>query len=555
MTEQTARFPGGAWMWIVVAAFWILLIFSKLGQYALWDDESLVALSAKGIQRTGDTSVMLDHGNIVAYRDGLCIEAGADRSTPPLAAYLTAASFDFFGISPLTARLPFALLGLGTGGLLFVWAKSLRSPARWVLLAAIFGNVSLMLFSRQCRYYSPALFFSLAIVTVYWRWRTTPWHLFLISILSACLFAANYMSYAALSAGLTVDYLTWRRRESPLGWRNSACLLVPQATLIAAIASVWNPFRTPFGSYEVGNTLGDRLTLFGWLWRDMDRCEFFALPLILIAFVMSFRRDQIWLRRACVALLVYVAVIALVSPQLIRQSQESEVRYVAPIIPLALAIQVGALCALLAERRAWMILVTLLAFGTNLFNGGPFLAWGWRSTILSYLGELSLPQHEPYTPTAAWINQQVPENASVWVTPYYATYPLMFAAPRAFYAWQLSWPPSRSEFAKLPALQFAGRTAPDFIVAFGPARKEVEQLMKAGTIVRISITAPPWHFRCFGRTNTARNSTGAEFRIGRKLRSGDGGGLCVSPGEMILGSLLRSYGLTVSRCIRSILAA
>ena len=108
----------------------------------------------------------------------------------------------------------------------------------------------------------------------------------------------------------------------------------------------------------------------------------------------------------------------------------------------------------------------MLVFGTNLFNGGPLLAWGMRSTILSYLGELSLPQSEPYTPTAAWINANVPTGASVWVTPYYAAYPLMFAAPRALYAWQLTWPP-RHDFAGLPAIQFAGRVSPDYIIAFG----------------------------------------------------------------------------------------
>jgi hypothetical protein len=67
----------------------------------------------------------------------------------------------------------------------------------------------------------------------------------------------------------------------------------------------------------------------------------------------------------------------------------------------------------------------------------------------------------------------VPPDDSVWVTPYYATYPLMFAAPNALYAWQLSSPP-RPDFAGLPPIHFAGRVAPDFIVALGPeARREI----------------------------------------------------------------------------------
>jgi hypothetical protein len=209
----------------------------------------------------------------------------------------------------------------------------------------------------------------------------------------------------------------------------------------------------------------------------MDRCEFFALPLLLLALGVGLGQRRAWMIRGCVALLVYVTAIALMSPQPIRHAMESEVRYLAPVIPLALALETGALCLLLRGRSWLLVLAAALAFGTNLFNGGPFLSWGMRSTILSYLGEMSLPQAEPYTPTARWINEHVPDNASVWVTPYYAAYPLMFAAPRALYAWQLSWPP-RPDLAGLPAIQFAGRQAPDFIVTFGPARGEVEEFMK-----------------------------------------------------------------------------
>jgi hypothetical protein len=469
------------------AALWAFLLLVELGHYALWDDESLVALSAKGIQRTGDTSVLLDHGNVVAYRNGLCIDRFADRSTPPLPAYLVAASFDLVGADAWSARLPFALFGVGTGLLLFLWARSLEPGPRWLFLAAIFGNVSLILFCRQCRYYSPAIFFSVAIVFLYWRWKWTPRHLLLISLLSACLFATNYMSYVALSLALGFDCLLWRRRELALGWKGWACLLVPQALLNGAIFSVWNPFQTQFGGYESFNSLADRATLFLWCWRDMNRCEFFALPLLVLALAVGIWKRQAWMVRGGVALILYVAAIALVSPQLIRHAIESEVRYLAPVIPLALALEAAALWLLLRRSTPVLVIVAVLAFGTNLLNGGPFLSWGSRSTILSYLGELSLPQDEPYTPTADWINAHVPKNASVWVSPYYATYPLMFAAPKVTYAWQLSWPP-RKDLAGLPPIQFAGRVSPDYIVTLGPARADFERFMLAKPL-------PDFHYK------------------------------------------------------------
>jgi hypothetical protein len=474
--------------WLLLAlAIWSFLLLAELGHYALWDDEALVALSAKGIERTGDTSVRLDHGNVVAYRNGNSMAGLADRSTPPLPAYLTAASFELFGASAGTARLPFALLGLGTGLLLFLWAEPLVPKQRWLFLGAVLGNVSLLLFSRQCRYYSAAIFFSLAIVFVYWRWKGIPRNLLLLAALSVGLFASNYLDYLALYAALGLDYLIWRRREKPLDWRGAFLLFAPQLVLNGAIFWVWNPFRTPFGNYELANTPWDRLMLFFWCWRDMDRCEFFALPLLLLALGVGWAQRRAWMVRGCMALVVYVAAFSAISPQLIRQSVESEVRFLAPVIPLVIALQVGALWAILQRKTSLLVLAALLAFGTNLFNGGPFLAWGLRSTALSYLGELSLPQDEPYTPTAAWINDHVPDNASVWVTPYYAVYPLMFAAPRALYAWQLSWPP-RPDLTSLPPIQFAGREAPDYIVTFGPARGEVEQFMRTTSL-------PGFHYR------------------------------------------------------------
>jgi hypothetical protein len=475
------------WWMLLALAGWAFLLFARLGHYALWDDESLMALDAEGIQRTGDTTVLLGP-NIVAYRNGLCIRDFADRSTPPLSAYLTAASFDLFGVSPFTARLPFALLGLGAGALLLLWARDAAPAGRWVFLAALFGNVSLILFCRQCRYYSPAIFFSLAIVFVAWRWRPGAKELVVLAVLSASLFATNEMNYVALYVTLVYDYVFWRRKERPLGWRDAALLVGVQALLIAPVAAIWNPFRTSFGGYESANRLADHLKLFLWCWRDLDRCEFFALPLVLLALGVGLMWRRKWLVRGCLALVVYVGTIALISPQAIRYAVEAEVRYLTPILPLALVLQAGALAVLLERRRILLVIATALAFGTNLLNGGPFLAWGLRSTFLSYLGELSLPQAEPYSPTIAWIRANVPPGASVWSTPYYTCYPLMFGAPDAVYAWQLGWPP-RPDFARLPAIDFLGRAAPDFIVAFGPARRALDEIEEKKLLPKVHYEA------------------------------------------------------------------
>ncbi|NBU71022.1 MAG: hypothetical protein EBS53_06150 [Bacteroidetes bacterium] len=97
-----------------------IFLFGRLGHYALWDDETMVALASQGILESGDTSAK--HGeNIVAYRSGLLLRDLCDRSTPPLTAYLIAPSLWLFGTTSLAARLPCAILGWA---LVFFWSHA-----------------------------------------------------------------------------------------------------------------------------------------------------------------------------------------------------------------------------------------------------------------------------------------------------------------------------------------------------------------------------------------------------------------------------------------------
>src|SRR4051794_39413505 len=87
-----------------------LLIFARLGHYALWDDEANTALIGKGVWRTGDTSAVLGR-NLVAFRNGGELENLRVRYLPPLQYYLAAPFVGPDGPSSFRARLPFALFG------------------------------------------------------------------------------------------------------------------------------------------------------------------------------------------------------------------------------------------------------------------------------------------------------------------------------------------------------------------------------------------------------------------------------------------------------------
>jgi hypothetical protein len=101
-----------------------------------------------------------------------------------------------------------------------------------------------------------------------------------------------------------------------------------------------------------------------------------------------------------------------------------------------------------------------------------------RITQISFLHELFSSSPDPYRPTSRWIRDYVSPGSSIWVLPDYMTYPLMFHAPQAVYAWQLR-PEQKDEeqFKNLPDIHFQGLVPPDYIVVFGPSVVQIRKLM------------------------------------------------------------------------------
>jgi 4-amino-4-deoxy-L-arabinose transferase-like glycosyltransferase len=222
-----------------------VLLFGRLGHYALWDDETLTAIPALGLWRTGDTTFVLGR-NILAFRNGSMLTNLSDRCSPPLMFALAAPSLGLFGQTAWAARFPFALCGLGTVALLLLWAWRARADAAtWILLGlAILGNVSFYLYSRQCRYYAPTILLTVSVAYGYVFHDGRRGWLLALSLLSAALLATNPMNYVALYAAIAVDYALWARKRQALGWTGWLWLFLPQVLLGAPILAVWNPSHT-----------------------------------------------------------------------------------------------------------------------------------------------------------------------------------------------------------------------------------------------------------------------------------------------------------------------
>jgi hypothetical protein len=448
-----------------------ILIFCRLGHYALWDDEALTALIGLGVWRTGDTPASVGD-NLVAYQYGYPIVGGHERATPPLPSFLVAPLIGMIGVTPHAARLPFAICGIACVSLMLVW--SLRCvPDRltlFVAILAVLGNVSLLLYARQCRYYSVVMLASVAATCCYFYRESTRWWRVGFWLSMTCVIGSNYLCFLALYTCFVVDHLAWGRRI-PLSTADHALAILFPAVVGGALLAVWNPARMfEAALHTPGNWWADRLVLIWWNFRDANRCEYGPGALVVIAPILAVVLRRRTLLRAVTALAVYVMAASVVSPQQPLSASHlvavANVRYICPVIPLSIAVSVLVLYEIRRFCRPLALGLGVLGYLTNALCGAPYNGMPLRSTLVSYIRELAVPVPEPFTPTARWLASHVARHKTVLVLPTNNTYPLMFLAPEMTYAWQLD--PTRRRIPGAKPTDYWGIVAPDYIVAFGP---------------------------------------------------------------------------------------
>jgi len=457
---------------IFIAAVTLLIagfaFFFQLGHYSLWDDEADTAIHAKGILATGDTSTIVGH-NFYAYRNGVTLKNLRDRVTPPLSSYLAAGAIALFGDSPAAVRFPFALFGLATVALMLWWLhKDDASRTMWLLACiGILCNVSLFLFSRNCRYYGPVLFTSTALAYLYLHWRGTAWQRLLWVLASLVLLASNYISFIAVYLCLVADAFVFGRGRLSFSKADFAWTLPPVAVLGGVIISIWNPLATEFASKRAPSPLGEKLTLLWWNLRDTNANEFYAAGILLVGAVIAWRMKDVWMRRAMLAFAVLLVGTTIFSPQSIQDTNAADIRYCLPLIPLGIFIGARTLAFLGANMPGQILMLGAAVFFTNVLNGGMFLSTGFHSGIVLFYQELFRKPEDPYAVASAWINSHLNEGESIYVMPYFMTGPLIYHAPKAVYAWQLD-RPAEGQFKDLAPINFAYQEDPDYLVVFGP---------------------------------------------------------------------------------------
>jgi hypothetical protein len=337
------------------------------------------------------------------------------------------------------------------------------------------GNVSLFLYSRQARYYGLGWALGLALVYLYRYRHESRRNRVLLTVGSVALLAVHFLSYGATMVCLAADYLLFELRKQNDTWRQRALYLGVQVVGAVAIVGVFFPFGRKVTAYVPASWWADKLTLFWWNLRDLVACEFFFTPVLALALLVwaAGRFRDAWLVRMVLALVLYALLASLLSPQPVGWATVSDIRYLAAIIPLGIALTartltsvprlpgaVGAALALgLVATTAPWAWVQRLARGPTAIPA--------RSTPLAFLEELRSPQRSAYREASDWLRANVPDGATVFVQPDYATYPLVFHAPALRYMWQLR-QDQRPQYPMLEDHHFKYLGVPDVLVAFGP---------------------------------------------------------------------------------------
>lgn len=370
---------GRRWVALLTAVAAVLLLV-RLGSPLLWEDEAETAVVSRNLLSYGYPSAWGD-GHLVDQMGGAELLRLGDRVLwvwhPWSQYYLCAASFALLGVGTFSARLPFALVGLLSVPLFFLWRHRRADRGEAVVATAIYVGAFLtfLLFSRQCRYY-PLLF--LGGVLAFWgyehlladggtRHRRTS---LALGASLALAFYANPLSGGALAAGLLAHaaFLGWRRDHGLSALRR----LLPSLVIFAALAAPWlavfllSDVRTP----NLGASRRELLAL-SQLWRF----QYALLPLVTwpaLGWLWWRRRGDAGDRgRFELELLAVASGVSLVLAAAVAPLPTA--RYQLALWPLAAATLAQLWQALHRWRRAAAALFLVLLLGTNLPAALPVL--------------------------------------------------------------------------------------------------------------------------------------------------------------------------------------
>ena len=346
---------------LLIVALGALLIFPKLGNIYLWQDEAQTALLAKVVLSRG-LPYAYDGKNWM-FQDGEAAHASKDfvwKWHPWLQFYIAAPSLALFGATAFAARLPFAILGLASVILAyFAGLQFWRTRAAGVVSAVLLvTSVPFLILVRQARYYSPTIFFALLALYAYHRLTEGKRYSALLFVLACLMLVHSQYAFLVVVLLTTSIHLLLLRRDrmKPYLWALVAALV---------LCAPWVIYFADIKRPEVYSQQGSLTFLFNSISFYAHTIRRYVLgpwfALLVIAGFFYQRRVQ---RRGdgdplgptvllASFLVVSVLVLSAGAPSLF-------VRALAPLIPIACLLVAGAVHRLPAKAVGVVLLMTIV---------------------------------------------------------------------------------------------------------------------------------------------------------------------------------------------------
>ncbi|NQT00046.1 MAG: glycosyltransferase family 39 protein [Candidatus Omnitrophica bacterium] len=399
----------------------IFFLFTNLGNIYLWTDEAETGFLARniltfGYPRASDgINTARIHGQWSHF--GKYDQHYLWTVQPWLQFYVAAASFALFGVNNFSARLPFALFGLGSIILTYYLSQKLfqnKIISRISTTLLVF-SVPYLLHMRQCHYYALLPFFTLCLILYYLKFVEQKRFAILgITISATLLFHANYGAFISTLSAISLHYLIFHSKQRKI----SKLLLALIPTCLLTIP--WFFYLRPL-SHVTKLDLNNLRRQFEFYTRTINKyvfpLAFFAIVSLLAYFKVRIKpfaeaagkKSQIWLIvltiAAGIGLLIFV--------------EQRIFRYMIHAVPFLYILQGIILANWFKKSKILTCLVLIVMLSSNFFNNPKI-----KFPIYDFLWELTHDYDGPNEGIVKFLNANAKPGERVKVP--YADRPLIF---------------------------------------------------------------------------------------------------------------------------------
>jgi len=457
-------------------------LLKGLGNNPLWCDEALTANVARNIDKAGMLSAW-DGTNVLTLRDSMDSDMRITLVPWPQY-YVTYASIKLFGASNFSARLPFALFGIGSIFLLYLLTQSLisREGANVAVILLTF-SFSFLLYCRNCRYYSLTIFFGLLLFYSFIKLRCGSMkYPILFTISGILLFYSNYVIFFCFYFSMALAYLLVERDWGKLKVLIICSVFIMFLTLPWYLLTERVHLMNLFGANVIKNTIYMiKLNGSGMLYNG--HFSLVMLALVIVFFVMRSGRPIWEENKKKIYLLVTLSIFYFVLISFIKSNSEelyrpvvSGLRTLLIILPyIYILFSIGFLA--ISAYSKWISYIVLTLFiCTNVFAWPYYVKRaekdiGVNSPLAGYIYELFNPKINAIDEVASYLSENAEKGDIIFAEQCWS-YQLIWKLGDEYpFCCTIDYDSSSSigKLKELPEYCYTKFNKPDWIVFSGPS--------------------------------------------------------------------------------------